>query len=177
MDIDLNEDNYNFIKLLKLFSLSTDFSETDLKNAKKKVLKLHPDNCNLDVKYYYFFGKMYKKLIEIHNYTRHEKNEDNLKQNIEINNTFKRYLEVNNITSLENKKKYLKEFNKIKKCSLLADRLKIEVHAGHGLDYKCTKILSKIKEIQEFNIGHFIIGESVFHGLSKVIKNLKKIIK
>ncbi len=113
MNIDLNEDNYDFIKLLKLFSLPQDFSENDLKNAKKKVLKLHPDNCNLDVKYYYFFGKMYKKLIEIHNYTKHENNEDNLKQNIEINNTFKRYLEVNNITSLENKKKYLKEFNKM----------------------------------------------------------------
>ena len=39
------------------------------------------------------------------------------------------------------------------------------------------KFYQKIKEIQEFNIGHFIIGESVFHGLSKVIKNFKKIIK
>ena len=40
-----------------------------------------------------------------------------------------------------------------------------------------TKILTKIEEIQEFNIGHFIIGESIFFGLKKVIKNFKKIIK
>ena len=59
----------------------------------------------------------------------------------------------------------------------LANKLNIEVHAGHGLDYKTTKILSKIKEIEEFNIGHFIIGESIFFGLSNVIKKFKRIIK
>ena len=38
--------------------------------------------------------------------------------------------------------------DKIKKCSKLANSLGIEVHAGHGLDYKTTKLLTKIKEIQ-----------------------------
>ena len=74
------------------------------------------------------------------------------------------------------KKKYANELNRIKKCSILANKLNIEVHAGHGLDYKTTKILSKIKEIEEFNIGHFIIGESIFFGLSSVIKKFKRII-
>ena len=69
------------------------------------------------------------------------------------------------------------EIDIIKKCSILANKLNIEVHAGHGLDYKTTKILTKIKEIEEFNIGHFIIGESIFIGLSNVIKKFKKIIK
>ena len=59
----------------------------------------------------------------------------------------------------------------------LANKFGIEVHAGHGLDYKTTKNLSKIKEIKEFNIGHYIIGESIFFGLSNVIKNFNKIIK
>ena len=75
------------------------------------------------------------------------------------------------------KKNFNEELNRIKKSSILAKKLNIEVHAGHGLDYKTTKILTKINEIQEFNIGHFIIGESIFFGLSKVIKNFKKIIK
>ena len=74
------------------------------------------------------------------------------------------------------KKKYAIELNRIKKCSILANKLNIEVHAGHGLDYKTTKILSKIKEIEEFNIGHFLIGESIFYGLPKIIKKFKKII-
>ena len=74
-------------------------------------------------------------------------------------------------------KNSLKELNRIKKCSKLANHLGLEVHAGHGLDFKSTSILSNIKEIEEFNIGHFIIGESVFFGLKKVIKKFKKIIK
>ena len=82
---------------------------------------------------------------------------------------------ISNLVKL--KKKYNTEFNRIKKSSILANKLNIEVHAGHGLDYKTTKILQKINEIQEFNIGHFIIGESIFYGLSKVIKRFKKILK
>jgi pyridoxine 5-phosphate synthase len=78
---------------------------------------------------------------------------------------------------VKSKKKYNNELNRIKKCSILASKLNIEVHAGHGLDYKTTGILNKIKEIEEFNIGHFIIGESIFIGLSKVIKKFKSIIK
>ena len=78
---------------------------------------------------------------------------------------------------VKSKKKYLHEFNNIKRCSLLANKLGIEVHAGHGLDYKTTKLLAKIDQIKEFNIGHFIIGESVFFGLKKIIHNFKKIIK
>jgi pyridoxine 5-phosphate synthase len=78
---------------------------------------------------------------------------------------------------VKSKKKYNEELNRIKKCSILANQLNIEVHAGHGLDYKTTKILTKIKEIEEFNIGHFIIGESIFIGLSNVIKKFKRIIK
>jgi pyridoxine 5-phosphate synthase len=78
---------------------------------------------------------------------------------------------------VKSKKDYNAELRRIKKSSVLAKKLNIEVHAGHGLDYQTTKILSKINEIQEFNIGHFIIGESIFFGLSKVIRSFKKIIK
>ena len=78
---------------------------------------------------------------------------------------------------VKSKKNHLKELEKIYKCSILAISLGIEVHAGHGLDYKTTKILTKIKEINEFNIGHYLIGESIFNGLSKVVQNFKKIIK
>jgi pyridoxine 5-phosphate synthase len=76
---------------------------------------------------------------------------------------------------IKSKKNYDYEYNKIKKCCEVAKKIGIEVHAGHGLDYKTTEILSKLKEIQEFNIGHFIIGESIVHGLKKTIKRFKKI--
>jgi pyridoxine 5-phosphate synthase len=70
-------------------------------------------------------------------------------------------------------KNYSKELLNIKKCSKLGNKIGLDIHAGHGLDYKSTKILSKIKEISEFNIGHFIIGESIFMGFRKVIKKFK----
>ena len=78
---------------------------------------------------------------------------------------------------VKSKKSVKKEFLRIKRSSKLANDIGIEVHAGHGLDYKSTKILSKINEIKEFNIGHFIIGESIFFGFKQVIKKFKKIIK
>ena len=72
---------------------------------------------------------------------------------------------------------YSKELKKIKKCAKYAINLGLEVHAGHGMDYKTTKILNSIKEIKEFNIGHFIIGESFFYGIKNVIKKFKGILK
>ncbi len=78
---------------------------------------------------------------------------------------------------VKSKKNYSKELKRVRESSVLADRLGLEVHAGHGLDYKTTKILCNIKEIKEFNIGHFLIGESIFFGLSKIIRNFKAIIK
>ena len=78
---------------------------------------------------------------------------------------------------LRKKKNFSKDLSKIKKCSILANFIGLEVHAGHGMDFKTSKILSKIKYIDEFNIGHFIIGESIFFGLKNTIKKILKIIK
>ncbi len=74
-------------------------------------------------------------------------------------------------------KNFKKEFLKIKKAAKFAHDIGLEVHAGHGLTYKSAKILSKINQITEFNIGHFLIGESIFLGLKNVIKRFKRAIK
>ena len=78
---------------------------------------------------------------------------------------------------VKSKQNINKELSRIKKSCELAHECGIEVHAGHGLDYKSTEILSKIKQIAEFNIGHFIIGESIFFGIKTVIKKFRKIIR
>ena len=80
-------------------------------------------------------------------------------------------------SKIKNKLEYFNEFKKIKFCSKYAKSIGLEVHAGHGMDYKTAKVLSRIKEIEEFNIGHFIIGESIVNGLKKTIQNFKKILK
>ena len=82
------------------------------------------------------------------------------------------------LCNLINKKKnYKKELNKIKNAVKKGNELGLEVHAGHGLTFTSAKILSKIKGIEEFNIGHFLIGESIFDGMSIIIKKFKKILK
>ena len=82
------------------------------------------------------------------------------------------------ICNLYNKKKNIKnEIKKIKKAVNYANSIGLEVHAGHGITFSSAKILSKIKGIREFNIGHFLIGESIFTGIRDSIKKFKKILK
>jgi len=68
------------------------------------------------------------------------------------------------------------EFIKIQECAKYAEKIGLECHAGHGLDYETASEISKIKQIKELNIGHFIIGESILEGLPSVIKKMQKII-
>ena len=82
------------------------------------------------------------------------------------------------LCNLINKKKnYKKELKKIYNAVIIGNKLGLEVHAGHGLTYTSAKILAKIKGIQEFNIGHFLVGESIFEGMPSTIKKFKKILK
>tara|TARA_B100001059_G_C17760979_1_gene542808 strand:+ start:574 stop:1299 length:726 start_codon:yes stop_codon:yes gene_type:complete len=82
------------------------------------------------------------------------------------------------LCNLINKKKNYKfELKKINQAVNKGNELGLEIHAGHGLTYNSAKILSKIKGIKEFNIGHFLIGEAIFTGMSSTIRKFKKIIK
>ncbi len=82
------------------------------------------------------------------------------------------------ICNLINQNKSIKsELSKLNKAVNYATELGLDVHAGHGLTYKSAKIISKIKKIKEFNIGHFLIGESIYIGLPAAIKKFQKILK
>ena len=79
--------------------------------------------------------------------------------------------------NLVNSKKGTKSaFLKLKRSSIYAKKIGLDVHAGHGLTYRSAYQISKIKSISEFNIGHFIIAESVFISLRSSIKRFKRII-
>ena len=65
----------------------------------------------------------------------------------------------------------------IKKAAEYAEELGFDCHAGHGLNYDNVSNIASIKEIKELNIGHFIIGESLFSGLKNSILKMKEIIK
>lgn len=74
-------------------------------------------------------------------------------------------------------KKRGEELNRLKRAAKLAASLGLKVNAGHGLDYENVGPVAKIPEVEELNIGHFLIAESVFVGLSKAIKEMKRLIK
>jgi len=66
------------------------------------------------------------------------------------------------------------QFLKIKDISRIANQSGLEVHAGHGLNYDTSKTLSSINDIEELNVGFFIISEALFKGLGSAIFDLKK---
>lgn len=80
--LDLNIENYQLEDILKLFNITENFDENDLKNAKKIVLKIHPDKSNLEPKYFLFFTKAYKMIYRLWEF----KNKHKLKNSISIQN-------------------------------------------------------------------------------------------
>lgn len=65
------------------------------------------------------------------------------------------------------------EWRRIDKGAQLAKALGLEVHAGHGLDYATAETIAGLPEIVELNIGHFLVGESVFVGLTNTIAQMR----
>ena len=55
----------------------------------------------------------------------------------------------------------------------LADSLGLECHAGHGLDYETVAPVAAIPQMRELNIGHFLMGESLFVGLDAAIARMR----
>ena len=68
------------------------------------------------------------------------------------------------------------EFKRVREAALLADKLKLKVHAGHGLDYANIAAVAKIREIEEVNIGHSIISRAVLVGLERAVREMKELL-
>ena len=65
------------------------------------------------------------------------------------------------------------EFARLQAAASRAADLGLEVHAGHGLDYETAADMLAIPEVRELNIGHFLIGEAVFVGLTTAIHRMR----
>ncbi len=52
-------------------------------------------------------------------------------------------------------------------------RLGLEIHAGHGLAYDTVGAVAAIPEVEELNIGHFLVGEAIFVGLEAAIRRMR----
>lgn len=67
------------------------------------------------------------------------------------------------------------ELQKMRDMTTLAHSLGLEVHAGHGLTYDTVKPVAAFPEVMELNIGHFLIGESIFRGLQPAIAEMRRL--
>jgi pyridoxine 5-phosphate synthase len=53
----------------------------------------------------------------------------------------------------------------------------LKVFAGHGLNYENVKDIAAIPEIEELNIGHFIVGQAVYGGMENAVTEMIRSIK
>ena len=68
-----------------------------------------------------------------------------------------------------------RELDALREMARFADSLGLEVHAGHGLNYDTVTPIAALPEVMELNIGHFLIGESVFRGLGPAIAEMRRL--
>ena len=69
------------------------------------------------------------------------------------------------------------ELLRIARSARFAAELGLEVHAGHGLSYETVSPIAALPEVAELNIGHFLIGESVFLGLGPAIAEMRRLMQ
>jgi pyridoxine 5-phosphate synthase len=65
------------------------------------------------------------------------------------------------------------EFARLRAAAQEAERLGLECHAGHGLDFDTARIIAGLPQIVELNIGHFLIGEAIFIGLDASVRDMR----
>lgn len=59
------------------------------------------------------------------------------------------------------------------KAAALGREAGIAVHAGHGLTVPNVANVAAIREVEELNIGHSIVGRSIFIGLADAVREMR----
>ena len=68
-----------------------------------------------------------------------------------------------------------RELEALREMSVYAHSLGLEVHAGHGLTYETVQPVAAFPEVKELNIGHFLIGEAIFRGLTPAVQEMRRL--
>jgi len=67
------------------------------------------------------------------------------------------------------------ELERIREAARYGTSIGLEMHAGHGLSFETVAPIAQIPELVELNIGHFLIGEAIFHGLEVSIGEMRRL--
>jgi pyridoxine 5-phosphate synthase len=65
------------------------------------------------------------------------------------------------------------ELERLRAAARLGSSLGLEVHAGHGLNYRNVRPVAALREIVELNIGHALIAHALFVGLPAAVREMK----
>lgn len=160
MELDLDINNYDFNDLIKLFNISNNLTESEIKHAYRIVLKTHPDKSGLKKEYFLFFSKAFKLLKQV--YDTCNKKETCIKREIKINND-----EEDKIIKAilrENKDNFNEKFN------ILFEKIKLEddeQDTGYGEWLKSNENIINVNTTNVKNMGEEI---------DKIKKNYKDMI-
>ena len=169
--IDLNIDNYDLQDLCDLFRISiTQINQEAMRDAKKIVLKTHPDKSQLDPKYFLFFSSAYKKLFSVYEF---QNKSSNKKLDLQ---TYDKEEHVHILDKLFEKKKELKKpenFNKWFNEQFDKHKIQNENDVGYGDWLKTNDGLYDTVSVSQANMNEAfekqkkqIQSISVYKGIS-----------
>ncbi len=69
------------------------------------------------------------------------------------------------------------EFEKLKDAAIYAQKIGLNVNAGHGLNYDNVYLMRQIQGLKELNIGHSIISRAIFVGIKDAVLDMIESIK
>jgi pyridoxine 5-phosphate synthase len=69
-----------------------------------------------------------------------------------------------------------RELARVVDAAKAAAKLGLRVAAGHGLNYRNVLPVAAIPEIEEFNIGHAIVGHAIMVGMERAVREMKELI-
>ena len=68
------------------------------------------------------------------------------------------------------------ELDRLREAAALLTEIGLECHAGHGLTYANVKPVAALPQVEELNIGHFLIGQAIMDGLPNVVATMRALI-
>ena len=68
-----------------------------------------------------------------------------------------------------------RELERLRLAITYAHALGLECHAGHGLSYDTVEAVAALPEVVELNIGHFLMGQALFEGLTTATRRMKQL--
>ena len=76
----------------------------------------------------------------------------------------------------ENSEELERVYQRLVSAAELAHQEKLQVNAGHGLNYINTQRICGLPHLRELNIGHSIVSRAIFVGISQAVQEMREII-